>query len=156
MCYNTFTQTKYMPGQNYSNHKKYYTLHHFIFYPVLLAGVIVSTRYYFTYPALHAVWFGFALLFVVIAWLSFMVRQHYAMIPQNRIIRLEMRFRYYILTQQRFEPIEQKLSFGQIAALRFAGDEELPVLVKRAVEENLTPDAIKRSIKNWVADDMRV
>jgi len=69
---------------------------------------------------------------------------------------MEMRFRYYVLTQQRLEDVEQKLSFGQVAALRFASDEELPALLKRAVDENLSPDAIKKSIKNWVADDMRV
>jgi hypothetical protein len=67
-----------------------------------------------------------------------------------------MRFRYYALTQQRLELLEDKLSFGQIAALRFASDEELPALVKRTVSENLSPGDIKKSIKNWLPDHMRV
>jgi len=95
-------------------------------------------------------------LLVIIAWLSFMMRQHYALNNQNRIVRLELRFRYYVLTGKRLEPIEQKLSFGQLAALRFASDEELPALTERAVNENLSSDAIKKSIKNWQADNMRV
>jgi len=85
-----------------------------------------------------------------------MLRQHYALTVQNRVVRLEMRLRYYQLTHTRLEDIESKLSFGQIAALRFASDAELPALVDRALQEQLTPDAIKRSIKNWMPDDMRV
>lgn len=145
-----------MAQQQYKNHAKYYPAHHFVFYPLILVAIGVSIYYYFKYPSLHSVWAGLTAAFVFITWLSFMVRQHYALGNQNRIVRLEMRLRYYILTQQRFEPLEDKLSFGQIAALRFAPDEELPTLLKRALEENLSPAAIKQSIKNWQADEMRV
>ena len=48
------------------------------------------------------------------------------------------------------------LGLALATALRFASDEELPGLVKRALEEQLSPGDIKRAIKNWVADDMRV
>ncbi len=85
-----------------------------------------------------------------------MLRQHYALGNQNRIIRLEMRLRYYILTQKRFEEIEKQLSKGQVLALRFAPDEELPSLVEKAIRENLTPDQIKKSIRNWLPDHHRV
>lgn len=85
-----------------------------------------------------------------------MLRQHYALTVQNRVVRLEMRLRYYQLTHTRFEEIEPRLSFGQIAALRFASDDELPALTNRALQEQLSPDAIKRSIKNWLPDEMRV
>ncbi|HWB27788.1 MAG TPA: DUF6526 family protein [Chitinophagaceae bacterium] len=145
-----------MAQQSYKNHAKYYPLHHFIFYPVILAGMGISLWYYVKYPHLHPVWLALAAIFFILGWLSYMLRQHYGLGNQNRIVRLEMRLRYYILTQQRFEALEQKLSFGQIAALRFAGDEELPALIKRALDENLSPDAIKRSIANWQADEMRV
>jgi len=145
-----------MSQQHYKNHAKYYPAHHFIFYPLILVAIGISTYYYFKYPHMHAVWAGLAGAFIFITWLSFMVRQHYALGNQDRIVRLEMRLRYYILTQQRFEPLEEKLSFGQIAALRFAPDEELPALLQRTLDENLTPQTIKQSIKNWQADDMRV
>ena len=85
-----------------------------------------------------------------------MLRQHYALNNQNRIVRLEMRFRYYVLTNERLEKLEDRLSFGQISALRFASDEELPALVNRTLDENLSPDAIKRSVKRWNPDHMRV
>jgi hypothetical protein len=145
-----------MAEQNYKNHAKYYPAHHFVFYPVVLVGIGISVWYYFKYPALHSVWLLLAVIFVLVAWLSFMVRQHYSLTMQDRIIRMEMRFRYYVLTQQRLELLEQQLSFGQIAALRFASDEELPELVKRAIAEKLSPKDIKKSIQHWVADGMRV
>lgn len=147
---------KPMAEQNYKNHVRYYTPHHFVFYPIVLTGIGMSVYYYCNYPALHAVWAAIGALFVLVTWLSFMMRQHYSLINQNRTVRLELRLRYYILTQQRLEPIEQRLSFGQLAALRFASDEELPALIKRALDENLSSGDIKKSIKNWVADDMRV
>jgi hypothetical protein len=71
-------------------------------------------------------------------------------------VRLEMRLRYFILTNKKMDELESKLSFGQIAALRFAPDDELLPLIDRTLRENLSSNAIKKSIKNWKADDMRV
>ena len=44
---------------------------------------------------------------------------------------------------------------GQIAALPFASDEELPELMGRAVEESLGRKDIKKAVKNWVTDHYR-
>ena len=85
-----------------------------------------------------------------------MVRQHYALTNQNRIVRLELRLRYYQLTHKRLEEIEVNLSFGQLAALRFASDAELPQLIQQTMDKNLSPGAIKRAIQNWLPDTMRV
>ncbi|MEO6000780.1 MAG: DUF6526 family protein [Chitinophagaceae bacterium] len=145
-----------MKPQQYSNHVRYYPAHHFIFYPLVTLGFILSIRGIIIHPEQFWEWVLISGLWAMITWLSFMLRQHYAMICQNRIVRMEMRFRYYVLTQQRLEPLEQQLSFNHIAALRFASDEELPGLVQRAVKENHSPNDIKKSIRNWVPDDMRV
>jgi hypothetical protein len=144
-----------MKPQNYNNHSRYYAAHHFVFYGLSLILLIVCI-----YQGLNngntAVWFTLAFMTLMLVFLSLMLRQHYSLGNQNRIVRLEMRFRYYVLTHKRFEEIEKVLSKGQIFALRFAPDEELPALVERAVKENLSPDTIKRSIKNWLPDHMRV
>jgi Family of unknown function (DUF6526) len=145
-----------MPEQNYKNHAKYYVGHHFIFYPILLAGLIYSLSGISKYPEHSREWIAISLLFFLVGWLSFMLRQHYALGNQNRIIRVEMRLRYFMLTQKDFQPMEQQLSFGQLAALRFASDEELPALLQQAIRENLSPGTIKKMIKNWVPDHMRV
>ena len=145
-----------MPEQNYKNHVRYYTPHHFVFYPVTVGLFVASAFFIFHPPEQWLIWTFITIGLLLIILLSFMLRQHYALMNQNRIVRLELRFRYYVLTQQRFEELEQKLSRGQLFALRFASDEELPSLANRAINEQLQPDAIKRSIKNWLPDEMRV
>ena len=97
-----------------------------------------------------------SILFILLGWLSFMMWQHYSLTNQNRLVRLEMRLRYYQLTQKRLEDIEPGLSFSQLAALCFASDDELPGLIQQTLDNKLSPDAIKRSIKNWLPDTMRV
>ena len=145
-----------MKDQNYKNHIRFYPPHHFVFYPVILALIIISIRYAFTNPEKRPEALGFAVVFILLGWLSFMVRQHYALTVQNRIVRLEMRCRYFELTQKRFELFEQEFSFAQIAALRFASDEELPALVDETLKMRLSPDEIKHSIRHWRPDHMRV
>ncbi len=85
-----------------------------------------------------------------------MLRQHYALILQNRIVRLEIRYRYFTLTGKRFEEIEYKLTDDQIFALRFAPDEEFLPLLEDAIKNNLTGDSIKKAIVHWKADYNRV
>lgn len=145
-----------MPAQSYASHIRWYPPHHFVFYPLLGLATGGAVWAAFRYPHDHFLWIGVAIALVFLCALSFMTRQHYALTLQNRLVRLEMRVRYHQLTGQRLEPLEEKLGFGRIAALRFAGDEELPALVQRALAENLSADEIKKSIQQWVADEMRV
>ena len=145
-----------MKQQNYSNHARYYTPHHFIFYPLILVFLIAGITCIVKYPEEALLWAAITGLLLLTGWLSFMLRQHYAITSQDRIIRLELRLRYYILTQQRLEPIEQQLRFSQLAALRFASDAELPALVQRALKEQLSSTDIKKAIQHWEADHMRV
>ncbi len=142
--------------QQYRNHRKFYVPHHFIFYPMLIALVIICIRQYSGYPNESGIWLAFAIVFMMLGWLSFMLRQHYALTLQNRLVRMEMRLRYYRLTNKALEDIEPRLSFGQLAALRFAPDEELIDLIERTLSSNLSADEIKKSIKNWLPDLMRV
>ena len=71
---------------------------------------------------------------------------------QDRIIKLEMRVRCAGLLGPAQMAVFAKLSRSQVVALRFASDAELPDLMERALRENMTPDAIKRAVRNWVAD----
>lgn len=145
-----------MSNQKFTNHVRYYTAHHFVFYPLLIFAFSVSVSAYNHHPDQKEIWLAIIAVFIFIGWDSFMLRQHYALGNQNRIIRVELRFRYYVITGKRMEPLESKLSFPQLAALRFASDEELPALVERAEKENLTSSQIKKSIVNWLPDYMRV
>jgi hypothetical protein len=77
----------------------------------------------------------------------------FALIAQDRAIRAEESLRYFILTRKR---LDQRLTIGQITALRFSGDDEFPSLARQAMEENLSNDSIKQRIKNWRSDWERV
>jgi Family of unknown function (DUF6526) len=145
-----------MPKQQYKNHVRYYIPHHFIFYPIMLCLLIICTKNYMAHPANETEWLMMGALTCMLGGLSFMMRQHYALTNQNRTVRLEMRLRYYQLTQKRFEPFEQQLNFKQIAALRFAGDGELLPLIDKTITENLQPDDIKKLVTDWQPDHMRV
>jgi hypothetical protein len=145
-----------MRKQNFANHVRYYTAHHFIFYPLLLAAISLSVYKMVQQPDQRDVWGTVLALFLFTGWSSFMMRQHYALGNQNRILRIEMRFRFFLITGERLEPLEEKLSFGQLAALRFASDAELPALMTRTIRENLRPSEIKKSIVHWLPDTMRV
>jgi len=141
--------------QSYTNHIQFYPTHHFVFYPLATLLLIASIAFIFIKED-KLLWSFISILIALIVWVSFMLRQHYSLILQNRIIRLEMRYRYFVLTNERFELIENKLRDSQIFALRFASDDELPGLVKKTLEENLSSNRIKRSILMWNPDNNRV
>lgn len=145
-----------MKPQNYNNHVRYYTPHHFVFYPVILFFIGLCIYFSTKYEDQQTIWIVISIVFFMIAWLSYMLRQHYALMSQDRIVRLELRFRYYLLTKKRLESIEHKLSLKQLLALRFASDEELPELIEKAVNLNLSSKDIKQSIEKWNPDYMRV
>lgn len=151
-------RSEYIPMkvQNYGNHKRYYIPHHVVFYSCVALSFFACMYQGLAGCENQGLWLMLGFAFLLIGALSFMLRQHYSLGNQRRIIRLEMRLRYYQLTQKRFDPIEARLSLAQVFALRFASDEELLPLIDRAINENLSPDEIKRAVKNWQPDHLRV
>lgn len=144
-----------MKTQSYKNHVRFYPPHHFIYYPVLIA--CMSAAIYFMFTTADKILWGFiTVIFIFLFCLAFMLRQHYALILQNRIVKLELRYRYFVLTGTRFETIEYKFTEDQIFALRFASDSEFIPLIERTLTENLSGDAIKQSIIHWKGDYNRV
>lgn len=75
----------------------------------------------------------------------------YALQNQNRIIRLEESLRIMTLGGS-----AAGIKPAQFIALRFASDEEVVALSRRAVAENMEPKAIKAAITNWRADNDRI
>lgn len=142
--------------QNYSNHAKYYAPHHFVFLPLMFILMVVGIVKGLTVEADRLVWWLFAIISFCLLFLAVMLRQHYALGNQNRIVRLEFRLRYFELYNAKAQEVEGRLSFGQIAALRFADDKEFKELLEKTLTDNLSPKTIKESINNWQADYMRV
>ena len=145
-----------MSHQSYKNHIRFYAPHHFVFYPISLILIIIGILMANKNPEHTYIWWFLTALTIVVTWLSFMMRQHYALTLQNRLIRLEVAHRYFVLSGKDFSEIESNLKDGQIFALRFAPNEEFLLLVDKALTNKLSSDEIKEDIKNWKADESRV
>jgi len=144
-----------MKAQNFSNHIRFYTPHHFVYYPVLIL-FLGSSIYFACTTDDSLIWTFISVAFVFLFCLAFMLRQHYAMTLQNRIVKTELRYRYFVLSGNRFETIEYKFTDDQLFALRFASDGEFLSLTDRTLNENLTGEDIKKAIVHWKGDYCRV
>lgn len=145
-----------MEIQNYKNHRKFYPPHHFIYLPLLFLLEVFGIYKVFSDVENKLTWTLFSLVIFLILYLAIMTRQHYALGLQNRLVRLEFKQRYFEIFNKRSDEVEGKLSFSQIAALRFAYDDEFKNLLNKALEENLSGDQIKKSIRNWRPDQHRI
>ena len=143
-----------MGEQNYSNHRRYVPLYHGLTFSIIVL-LLVSSIYYTIAEIINhsSLKPGLFLFLISVSFLSlFYYARSFAERAQDRAIRAEENFRYYILTGK---PLDKKLTMQQIIGLRFASDEEFPALVKRALDENMGNEDIKKAVKNWRADDHR-
>ena len=80
-----------------------------------------------------------------------------ALKAQDRVIRLEEKLRYQQILPQDLIEKASGLRVGQILALRFASDVELPELLQRTLNGEFKDNKeIKSAIKNWRGDYLRV
>ena len=94
-----------------------------------------------------------AVALVVLAW----VARSMPLRAQDRLIRFEERTRFERLLPADLRGKIDELSPSQLIALRFAPDDEVPELTRRALNGELrTGTDIKRAITNWRADHLRV
>ena len=142
-----------MEAQNYKNHVRYYPMYHFVMLPLGITVFALAVYLAFKHDLVEGL---FYLLLTILVVLSTLVARIYALTLQNRLIKTEFRLRYERLVGKSFDETEGKLRNSQLFALRFASDEELPMLIDEAINHNLLPDEIKRRIKNWKADNHRV
>lgn len=142
-----------MSEQNLNNHSRYVPLYHFLTGGLIFLGLggsivnLIKADPHTHYSAALLVTVFLVLVFI------FWYARAFALKAQDRAIRAEENFRHFILTGK---PLDKQLRTGQIIALRFASDEEMPGLAKRAVEEKLRSKQIKEAIKNWRPDHHRV
>ena len=144
-----------MTQQNYANHRQFVTLFHRILAPVLLLTLIGTCINLYLSVGDHERLYSAALL-VVLTLCVFVLAglaRVFALKAQDRAIRAEENLRHFVLTGKLLDP---RLSILQIVGLRFASDTEFVALAARAAEEKLSPDSIKRAVKEWRADFYRV
>ena len=140
--------------QTYANHTRWHAPFHFFVAPVMLTNVIVAVVQLVRDPGLDRAWW--LVVSMALLALAGLVRIN-PLKAQDRIIRLEESLRYYQLLPEDLASRAASLTMAQTVALRFAPDEELEGLVREVLEGRLTkPDEIKRAIKGWRADTLRV
>lgn len=143
-----------MKTQNYSNHRRFVIMYHVISF-FLIALLLISSIYYTisesnAHQSMKPGLFLFLISFVLLN--LFFFARTFALKAQDRAIRAEENFRHFLLTGK---PFDARLTIRQIIGLRFASDEEFPSLAKKAAEEGISEDEIKKSIKNWRGDYYR-
>jgi hypothetical protein len=139
--------------QSFKNHARVRPPFHFFVLPVLLINVLVALWLLVKMPTLGTAWnvvFASALLM-----LALMARAM-TLSVQDRLIRLEMRLRLWQVLPPDLAARIYELTPGQLIAMRFASDEELPELTREVLSGNLpTAKAIKMRVKHWQADVLR-
>jgi|SRR5579871_299136 len=134
-------------AQSYSNHRHrpWWTL------VAGALGLAAVTGFVLAHLGYRTLMFTQACVIAAVVCLTWGTRRYITRL-QDRIIRLEMRYRADRMLAPDVRATLWTLTRGQIIALRFASDSELPALIARAAREKLSPAEIKKAIKDWQPD----
>lgn len=145
-----------MAEQSFKSHGRTDPAFHFFLGPISLVNLGLAIYYtvhqWPVHSRSHLWWIVMSLALVV----GVSLLRGYALKNQDRIIRLEERFRLSRLLTPAELDASHSLTLKQYIALRFASDAELPALVRRTLTERLDPKAIKAGIQTWRPDHDRV
>jgi hypothetical protein len=136
--------------QTLKNHVRFDPMYHFVTMPLAIAFWIWTIVHLFRHPGREA------LAWLVVATLIFLLVglvRSYSLKVQDRVIRLEETLRLAQLSGSSAIPT---LTEGQLIALRFASDAEMPALAQKASAGNLKPKEIKQAVQTWRPDYFRV
>lgn len=142
------------PAQSYASHKMFVPGFHFVTLGLLLVLLLWSLyRLVADFSADTAFRFLLVLAVSLLSWYARM----FPLRAQDRIIRLETQLRLARVLPPDLAARVPELRSGQLIALRFAGDEELPELARRCLDGELRRrEDIKRQIRSWVPDHHRL
>jgi hypothetical protein len=139
--------------QNAANHARFVPGYHYLAGTLGLLNLIWAIYRSVTHPTVesHAAILVGTILLLVLYYL-----RAFPLAVQDRIIRLEERLRLARLMPPEMQSRLDELTPGQLIALRFASDAELPELATRVINERVTSrKQIKLMIREWRADHMR-
>jgi hypothetical protein len=140
--------------QTYASHRRYIPQFHFFVLPVLVANIIVAIVEFARHPRFIS---GWVVVLATALAIGIWTARAMALRAQDRLIRLEERLRLERLLPADLRGRVVDLKTGQLVAIRFAPDDEVPDLMRRILSGELTTQAdIKRAIQNWRADHLRV
>ena len=138
--------------QSYENHSRLVPGFHFLTVGILVINLVWSVVRLVRDLSIDSV---VALLVAVALILLAFYARTFVLTVQNRVIRLEERMRLERLCPDLKGQLHE-LTPGQLIALRFASDAELPALTRRVLDERITDrKVIKKAIQSWRADHLR-
>lgn len=141
------------PVQNFKNHGRTFPPYHFVLVPLVLFNFVWTVVRLARHPSIDT-GMGVVVAFCLVL-LAFVART-FALRVQDRVIRLEMRLRLRELLPLDLVARIGEFTPGQLIALRFASDAELPALARKVLDERLNDrKAIKLLIKDWQGDYLR-
>jgi hypothetical protein len=139
--------------QTYKNHTRWFPPYHFFVMPVLLINFLNSIRHLYKEPTLHETW---ELIVAAALLMLGLLARVMVVAVQDRVIRLEVRLRLHELLPPDLRARIGELTRQQCVALRFAGDAEMPELVRQILAGTLTKQKdIKLKVKDWQGDYLR-
>ncbi len=140
-------------AQNYSNHRQWVPIYHFILSLMVLATTIGAGINFFKTMGGAGFYSGSLIFITSLSMLiTFFLFRAFALKAQDRAIRAEENLRHFAMTGKL---LDSKLTTRQIIGLRFASDDEFQELAKKAVSENMSENDIKKAVKNWKPDTYR-
>ena len=140
--------------QTLATHRRWIPMWHFFAIPVLLINVFVVAVYYVRDPRLINSW---AVIVAIALLIGVFLSRSMPLRAQDRIIRLEERARLERVLPSDLRGRVGELTETQLIAIRFAADDEVPELTRRTLNGELKSQGdIKRAIRNWRADHLRV
>ena len=139
--------------QNFKNHVRFVPLFHFFVVPVLLVNFAWSVHNLAHHVSTETVIASLtAAALIMVAFFG----RIFALRVQDRVIRLEMRMRMQQLLPADLKARIVEFQPGQLVALRFASDAELPQLARKVLDGSLTGQkAIKMAVSDWQGDYLR-
>ena len=128
-------------------------MYHLVAGPILLINFLWCAYRAFTRMGADS---AIALLLSVALIIMYLFARAFALTVQDRVIRLEMRLRLRELLPADLATRIPEFTRGQLVALRFASDAELPALARRVLDEHLTDRrVIKQLVRDWQPDTLR-
>jgi hypothetical protein len=143
-----------MAEQTFANHTKWVPTYHFFVVPVMIFNFISAIV---RLVRVGVTWDTVVYLLTATALLIFVFNARvFALKVQDRVIRLEEQLRMARLLPQDLQGRIGEFTPGQLVALRYAGDDELPGLARKVLNEKLTDvKAIKQMVQHWRPDNLR-
>jgi len=139
--------------QSYKNPAKVVPAFHYFVLPILAANLIWAIVRLVNHPSADT---GMALALALALLLMALNARMFALTVQDRVIRLEMRLRLRELLPPDLMPRIHEFEPGQLVAMRFASDAELPTLARKVLDEKMrNRKAIKQMIRDWQGDHLR-